>query len=101
MTNAWEPILRGDAANEARAAIAAIADGLRRAYPDHDSPEDSTGLRAARRASLDSGRAGAAIFFAYLASAESDDDAAQTSLRLLRAALDGSDARAVNSLYST
>src|SRR6266540_4079803 len=65
----WRPVLDGPAADQARAATAAIAASLIGSLPAGDDP---TAAPLGRHVALDSGRAGVALFFAYLARATQD-----------------------------
>lgn len=82
----WRPVLEGPVAERAREAVRGIADGL-----DAVPPLRLGDPRADPRAfgaSLAGGRAGLAVFYAYLARAWSDRQAAEKASRLLDEAID-------------
>lgn len=80
----WRPILEGAAAEQARAAIAAIAAILGANLPSlDDAPADCL----ARLIFVEAGRAGLALFFAYLARANGDRTSADVAERYLDEAI--------------
>src|SRR5437016_1276213 len=81
----WQPVLSGEAGEQARAAVAAIAASLANSLPAEDDP---TGAPLARHAALESGRAGLALFYAYLARSTGDRAALDQAEALLARALD-------------
>ena len=81
----WRPLLDGSAAEPARAAIDAIAASLAGSLPTEDDP---AGPPPARHVVLNSGRAGLALFYAYLARSAGDRAAGEQAERLLTSALD-------------
>lgn len=87
----WRPLLEGDLAQQAWAAVDAIAEALEAVPPQ---PEDAPG-GPGREASLAGGRAGQALFHAYLAEAGRPD--AERQAELAERALD----EAIETLAST
>lgn len=81
----WRPVLNEPAADQARAAVAAIAASLVGSLPTVD---DATAAPLARHVALESGRAGLALFYAYLARSTDDRAAAREAESLLTSALD-------------
>lgn len=76
MTRSWRPLLQGALAEEASRAVREIAEAL---------PQIPPGVRL-RHASLAGGRAGEAVFYAYLALDRGDEAAADRAISLLDAA---------------
>ena len=87
--SSWQPLLQGDSAGIALQAIDAIAADLPRAPIQPPSPISPEGA-VAWRCSLASGRAGQALFYAYLSFQRSDGDGpADLALDLLDQATEG------------
>jgi lantibiotic modifying enzyme len=94
LINPWRPLLQGEAQERALATVQSIAQALsnplQRALPA-DLPAEIHGAAAA--ASLSSGTAGLALFFAYLAQTPSDNgrdnDANHQAIHFLEQAMEG------------
>ncbi|HSU83513.1 MAG TPA: lanthionine synthetase LanC family protein, partial [Thermoanaerobaculia bacterium] len=78
MTQTWKPLLTGPLADRASRAVREIAEALPGASSRDGAPQ----------ASLASGLAGQALFYAYLAIATSDEAAADRAAELLERAAD-------------
>lgn len=81
----WRPVLAGPAAEQARAAVEAIAASLAGSLPAADDPAVAP---LVRHVTLDSGRAGLALFYAYLARSTGDSADIDRVETLLASALD-------------
>ena len=86
--SSWQPLLQGNSAARALEAVEAISAALPEAPiepPVAVGPEGTV----AWRCSLASGRAGQALFYAYLASSSGDDGPADLAIELLDEAAEG------------
>ncbi len=81
----WQPLLAGEAAAPARAAIDAIAASLTGSLPARGDPMVAP---EARHVALESGQGGLALFYAYLARSTDDRAAMREAHSLLASALD-------------
>jgi hypothetical protein len=86
----WSPLLTGEAAEGARAAVAAIAAELA-GHPDPAKLEGEEGEApgSARDLSLAGGQAGLALFFSYLDSARPGEGHDETAMSFLERAIAG------------
>lgn len=97
--NSWQPILEGAAADSARATLSAIADELTR-Y-GLSSPSDPTLPRDRGGFSFAGGRAGIALFFAYLDELEPEAGHGDRAMALLEESIEAiGEVPATAGLYS-
>jgi lantibiotic modifying enzyme len=89
-TRAWRPILTGADGSQALEVVRDIARHLATLYAERDAGDRTNPPAGGWDVdySLADGRAGAALFHAYLGEALDDDGARETAVRLLEAALD-------------
>jgi hypothetical protein len=92
----WRPLLTGEAAEQANAAVDAIAHGLAASLDD-----DAEAAPAERDLSLAGGQAGIALFFSYLHFARPGEGHDDTAMALLERAIEGTGELATSpGLYS-
>lgn len=84
----WRPLLRGDTAKEALAAVEAIAEDVLKFPPSFSRARRKTSRRSVADASLVQGLAGLAVFFGYLSRAGLGDRYESAARRYLDAAGD-------------
>lgn len=89
-TGRWQPILTGSLCEQALETVAAIAEALRTStYNTLHNGLSAAVHGAAAAASLSSGTAGLALFFAYLAQAQATDEDSAQVIELLEQAMEG------------
>lgn len=99
--NAWKPILEGPAAEPARATVGAIAEALAQYSPPPPAEPDQPVQRDRGGFSFAGGKAGMAVFFAYLDEIEPDAGHGDRAMQLLEESIEAiGEVPATAGLYS-